>query len=124
MSKKQREQQQRKEKETSIPLQKDSRSQSKKQSHPNELSENSRKGDICWGERPEKERRLVELVGDQNPGSKALSRIKIRRERKGDVRGGAMKKSRYLRVLEREEVRAMTQSNAFSPPELEAFFES
>ena len=40
----------------------------KKQSHPDKLSENSRKGDVCWGERPEKEGRLVELVGDQNPG--------------------------------------------------------
>ena len=33
-------QQQRKEKETSIPLLKDSESQSKRQSHPSELSEN------------------------------------------------------------------------------------
>ena len=40
----------------------------KKQSHPNQLSENSRKGDARWGGRPEKEGRLVELVGDQNPG--------------------------------------------------------
>ena len=71
MSEKQREQQQRKEKETSIPLQKDSESQSKKQSHPNELFENSRKGDVHWGERPEEEGRLVELVGDQKPGSEA-----------------------------------------------------
>ena len=51
-------------KETSIPLQKDSESQSKKQSHLDELSENSRKGDVRWGQRPEKEGRLVELVGD------------------------------------------------------------
>ena len=41
-----REQQQKKEKETSIPLQKDSENQSKKQSHSKELSENSRKGDV------------------------------------------------------------------------------
>ena len=82
MSEKQRKQQQRKEKETSIPLQKDSESQSKKQSHPNELSENSRKGDVCWGERPKKEGRLVELVGDQNPGSEAPPRSKTGRERK------------------------------------------
>ena len=34
------------EKETSIPLQKDSDSQSKKQSYLNELSKNSRKGDV------------------------------------------------------------------------------
>ena len=62
----------------SIPLQKDSESQSKKQSHPNELSENSRKRDVRWGERPEKEGRLVELVGDQNPGSEAPPRSKMR----------------------------------------------
>ena len=35
-----REQQQRKEKETSIPLLKDSESQNKRQSHPSKLSEN------------------------------------------------------------------------------------
>ena len=45
-------------------MQKDSESQSKKQSHLDELSENSRKGDVFWSERPEKEGRLVELVGD------------------------------------------------------------
>ena len=72
----------RKEKETSIPLQKDSESWRKKQSHPNELSENSRKGDVRWGERPEKEGRLVELVGDQNPGYEASPKSKIGRERK------------------------------------------
>ena len=66
----------------SIPLQKNSESQSKKQNHPNELSENSRKGDVRWGERPEKEEWLVELVGVQNPDSKAPPRSKIRRERK------------------------------------------
>ena len=52
----------REKKETSIPLQKDSESQSKKQTHSNELSENSSKGDVRLGERPEKEGRLVELV--------------------------------------------------------------
>ena len=70
-------------KETCIPLQKNSDSQSKKQSHPSELSENSRKGDVRWGERPEKEGWLVELVGDQNPGFEAPPRrSKIGRERK------------------------------------------
>ena len=63
-------------------MQKDSESGSKKQSHPNELLENSRKGDVCWGEKPEKEGRLVELVGDQNPGSEAPPRSNIGRERK------------------------------------------
>ena len=40
MSEKQKKPQQRKVKETSIPLPKDNESQNKKQSHPNELSEN------------------------------------------------------------------------------------
>ena len=38
-SRRYREQQQRKEKETSIPLRKDSESQSRRQNHPSELSE-------------------------------------------------------------------------------------
>ena len=76
------EQQHRKKKKTSIPVRKDSGSQSKKQSHPNESSKNSKNGDIHWGERPEKEGWLVELVGDQNPGSEAPPRSKIGRERK------------------------------------------
>ena len=67
---------------TSIPLQKNSESQSKKQSHSKEISKNSRKRDVCWDERPEKKGRLVELVGDQNPGSEAPPRSKIGRERK------------------------------------------
>ena len=99
----------------SIPLQKDSKSQSKKQSHSNELSKNSRKEDVRWGERPEKEGRLIELVGDQNTGSEAPPRSKIGRERKEHRRcqgrstaRGAMKKSRYVKVIEWEEV---TQSN-------------
>ena len=75
-------------KETSIPLQKDSDHQSKKQSHANELSENSRKGDVRWGKRPEKEGRSVELVGDQNPGSEAPPRSKIEQERKEQRRHG------------------------------------
>ena len=63
-------------------MQKDSESQSKKQSHSNKLSENSTKGDVRWGERPEKEGRLVELAGDQNTGSEAPPRSKIGQERK------------------------------------------
>ena len=54
------------------------RVKSKNQSHPNKLSENSRKGDVCWGERLEKEEQLIELVGDQNPGSEAPPRSKMR----------------------------------------------
>ena len=44
----------------------------KSKKHLDELFENSRKEDVCWGERPEKEGRLVELVGDQIPGSDHL----------------------------------------------------
>ena len=39
-----------------------------------------RKEDICWGERPEKEGRLVELVGYQNPGSDYLQEQERARE--------------------------------------------
>ena len=59
----------------------------------------------------EKEGRLVELVGDQNPGSEAPPRSKIGREKKskGDVRGGATArgamKIRYVKVIEGEEIR-------------------
>ena len=80
MSEKSRDQQQKK--ETSILLQKNSESQSKQQSHPNELSKNSRKGDVCWSERPERKGRQVELVGDQNPGPETPPRIKRGRERR------------------------------------------
>ena len=45
--------------------QKDSKSQSRRQSHPSELSENGRKEDACWGDRPEREGRIEELVGGQ-----------------------------------------------------------
>ena len=44
-----------KEKEVSIPMQKDSESQSEKLSHPSELCENQRMRDACWGERPGRE---------------------------------------------------------------------
>ena len=64
----------RKEKETSISLQKDSGSQSRRQSHPSKLSENRRKEDACCGKRLEREGQLEELVGDQNVGPEAPSR--------------------------------------------------
>ena len=61
------------------------------------------------GDRPEKERQLVELVGDQSPSLEALLRSK-RGESKGNVRRGATvrkvrKKGWLLRVIEGEEVR-------------------
>ena len=40
------------------------------------------KEDVFWGERPEREGRFVESVGDQNPGHEGPPRSKIRRERK------------------------------------------
>ena len=48
-----------------------------KSSHSKKISKNSRKGDVRWGKRPEKEERLVELVDDQNTGSEAPPRSKI-----------------------------------------------
>ena len=54
----------------------ESESQSRRQSHPSELSKNLRKGDVCWGERPEKEGQIEELVSDQNPDPEAPPRSK------------------------------------------------
>ena len=34
------------------------------------------RGDACWGERPEREEQLEELVGDQNSGPEAPPRSK------------------------------------------------
>ena len=49
-------------------------SQSRRQSHPSELSEGQRKGDTRWRKRPEKEGQIEELVGGQNPGPEAPPR--------------------------------------------------
>ena len=57
-------------------MQKDSESQSTRQSHPSELSKNQRKEDARWGERPEKERQIKELIGDLNPGPEAPPRCR------------------------------------------------
>ena len=63
----------------------DNESRSKKQSHPNELSENGREtGRSLWQKTGERER-LVQLVGNQNPGPEASSRSK-RVGNKRDVR--------------------------------------
>ena len=40
------------------------------------------KGDVRWGERSEKEGRLVKLVNDRNPGPKAPPMSKTDRERR------------------------------------------
>ena len=70
--------------------------------------------EVGWGERSEKEEWLVELVGDQNPGSEAPSKGKRGRS-KGDVKGRAMEKSRYFGVFENEEVRRDDPIEYFLP---------
>ena len=54
----------------------------KVKSYSNELSENSRKGDVRWGGIAKKEGWSVELVGDQNPGPEASPKSKRGPERK------------------------------------------
>ena len=61
-------------------------------------------GEVCWGIRPDKDGRLIELVNDQNPGPEAPA-ISKRGGSKKDVKGGAMEKSRHVRVIERKKVR-------------------
>ena len=70
----QREQHQRKER--SIPLQKDSKSQS----HPNELSENCKKGG--WDRRAKKEGQLEKFEGNYSPTSKAHPRGKREKQKR------------------------------------------
>ena len=65
-----------------------------------------------------KEKRLVELGGDQNSGPKAPPRSK-RGER--DVRGGAIEKSRYVRVIEGK-VRGDDQIEYFLSTGVESYF--
>ena len=62
--------------------------------------------DARWGERPEREGRIKELVGGENQGPKALSRSKKgkRRGSKGDVRRGVMQKGGCVRVMEEKKV--------------------
>ena len=76
-------------------------------------------GDACWGKRPKREGQLEELVGDQNPGPEAPPRNR-REGSKGKVRGGAttrgaVKKSRCVRIIEREEVRRDDPAKYFVP---------
>ena len=68
-----------------------------------------------------------ELVGDQNPGPEAPPWSKKGRERegsKGDVRGGAMEKSRYVRVIEGKQIRRDDPIEYFLPTNLGLPFES
>ena len=103
-------------------MQKNSYSQSKKRSHPNELSENRRKGDVRWGEKSEKEGWLVKLVGDLSSGLEAPSRSQIseRGGSKEDVREGetareAMEKSKYVRAIGGKGVREDDSIEYFLP---------
>ena len=74
-------------------------------------------GDVRWGERPESEGQLVELVGDQNPGPEAPSRRKKgeRGGSKGNVKGGAMGKGRYVKIIDGEEIRGDDPIEYFLP---------
>ena len=109
--------QQRKEKERSIPLQKGSESQSRRRSHPNELSQNYQKRVVRWGGgggRMVKEGQLVELVGDQSPSLEASpvageeGAIEMSREKQWR----SVEVSGSLKGRRSEEI---TQSNTFSP---------
>ena len=99
----QREQHQRKER--SISLQKDSKSQS----HPNELSENCKKGG--WDRRAKKEGQLEKFEGNYSPTSKAPPREKGRSKR--DVERKAMEKNRSIGVIEKKNVRGVKPIECF-----------
>ena len=72
----------------------------------------------------EKEGRLVESVDNQNPGPEAPPRSKIGRERRGQrkYQGGAIEKSRYVRVIEVKEVRGDHPIEYFLPTGVESTF--
>ena len=70
-------QQQRKEKETSIPLQKNSGYQNWRPSHPSKLLKVEERGTLVGAED-----QIEELVGGQNPGPEALPMSKKGQERK------------------------------------------
>ena len=69
----------------------------------------------------EREKQIEEMIGDQKPGLQAPSRSRKGGKRggsKGNVRGGAMKKSRYVRVIEAEEIRRDDPFEYFLPKEV------
>ena len=111
------------EREKTIPLQKDSEGQRKRQSHPKKLLENCRKEAICGGGRLEKERQLAELGDDQSPSNKASARSRRRRS-KGDVRRGAIEKGRSVSSIKEKEVRGDERIGNFLPRGSEVPFES
>ena len=80
------------------------------------------KGDIRWGERAEKERQLVKLVGDQNPSPEAPPSSK-RGGSKGNVRG-SMEKSWGAEPLRERRSEKVTPSDTSSPRGSEVPFES
>ena len=103
-------------------MQKDSGSQSRKQSHPSELSENYRKGDSRSDKRPERERQIEQLIGVRTQVLQHLSGAR-KGERGGSkryVRGratarGALWKDGYIRVIKGEEVRRDDPVEYFLP---------
>ena len=80
-------------------------------------------GDALWGDRPEREGRIEELVGVQNSGPEAPPRSRKRQENRGkrrcqersDCHRGAMEKGRCVKVIEEEEVRRNVPVEYFLP---------
>ena len=81
---------------------------------------------LVGGKDLERDGRLEELIGDQNPGPKAAPRSKKgkRRGSKGYVRRGAMEKSGYGRVIEGRNSEEMAQWNTSFSRGSEVSFES
>ena len=80
------------------------------------------------GGKVERERLVVELVGDQSPSPEAPSRSKRERS-KGDVKRGetargAMEKSWHVRIIERKKIRGDDPIKYFLPAGTEVLFES
>ena len=79
-------------------------------------------GDVRWGGIAKKEEHSIELVSDQNLGPEAPPKSKRGRERNEQRRyqgvataGEATGKSRYVRVIERKEVRRDDPIEYFLP---------
>ena len=102
-------------KEGSIPLQKDSESQSERQSRLNELSENCRKGAVRWGKKTEKRLTVSRL------GLEATLRCEGKgRRSNGDVKKGAtatglMEKGKSVKVIEGKKVQKDDPLEYFLP---------
>ena len=75
-------------------------------------------GGARWGDRPERERRIKELVGGQNPGPEATSQEQSRAREEGAKE--MSEEERWRKVGESGSLRGrrskeMTQSNTSSP---------